>query len=108
MKVNDRMRKSDLKLNRRYQWTTTQGDNPILTGNPDRALFNRYEGYEVLRLINQVALETGFNPIVCGYMLETVISEFLPSNIRKRSKVKTWLKANWENIALKVLHSKLG
>lgn len=43
--------KSD--LNYEYSWTSTKEDDPKISGEPDRTLLNRNEGYEVLYFINK-------------------------------------------------------
>jgi hypothetical protein len=72
-----------------YSWTTCEGDDPKVTGEPDSTLFSRKEGYEVLYMINKIA-----TTVKEGTKVEKLIHEKLPSSIRKQSDVKKWLEDN--------------
>lgn len=79
--------KSDLIYD--YNWETKR-DNPDLRGEPDRSLFNRHQGHEVLYLINKF-LETFDKDAIVGYAVEKELRQ-LPSNIRHQDRVLHWLK----------------
>lgn len=72
-----------------YSWTTCGSDDPKISGEPDSTLFNRKEGYEVLYLINKIASSKSE-----GEKIEKLIHDKLPSDIRKQSEVKKWIKEN--------------
>lgn len=74
-----------------YSRGALPGDNPLLIGNPDRALFNRNERYEVLSMIQGVVDALGITSENDVYRLEQLIKEDLPSNIRGRERVREWL-----------------
>lgn len=80
--------RSDLQY--RYTWSADKGDNPRLTGSPDRELLDRNEGYEVLHYLNSISQrkETALKA-------ERLIQQHLPGNIRSRANITEWLKANW-------------
>ena len=72
-----------------YSWTAYENDDPKISGEPDSTLFNRHEGYEVLYMINKMA-----SSISNGKKIEKLIHNKLPSNIRKQSSVRDWIKDN--------------
>lgn len=84
---------SDLKYD--YSKSATTGDNPELIGTPDKDLFNRNEEYEVLNLINSFAEKHNLKNIASGQKAEKMLQD-LPSDIRNREKVITWLEENWD------------
>jgi len=91
--------KSELKYEG-YSETVTSGDNPKITGEPDRTFFNRNEIYEVLYLINKLTQKWNLKSKSSAFKLEMMINEYLPSNIRSQENVKQWLKTNWNNYQL--------
>jgi hypothetical protein len=90
------MKKSDLQYDD-YSWTALDSDNPKITGKPDSTMFSRHEGYEVLSLINRLAKKHGLEKIESGQKLETMIHNYLPSDVRSQANVQVWLENNWEN-----------
>lgn len=82
--------RSDLQYT--YTWTAVQGDNPRLTGSPDRELLNRNEGYEVLHYLNDVCKSREV-----ALKAERMIRNHLPNDIRSRTRITDWLNANWGN-----------
>lgn len=88
------MQKSDLKYT--YSWTAIRPDDPKVSGPPDSTMFNRYEGYEVLYLINRFAHEYDLKQKSFGHKIEKMINEYLPSDIRSQTKVKDWIGNNWK------------
>lgn len=75
-----------------YTWSADKGDNPRLTGSPDRDLLDRNEGYEVLRYLNSISKtkETALKA-------ERLIQQHLPGNIRSHANITEWLIENWRN-----------
>lgn len=71
-----------------YSWTAYGDDDPKVTGEPDRTLLNRKEGYEIFYFINKMA---------SIYKLEKMIHDQLPGDIRSQKNVKTWIIENWDN-----------
>jgi hypothetical protein len=81
-----------------YKWKAGDDkDNPYYKGGTDRAELNRTEGYEVLYFINHFG-ENYFKEAVAlktYQKIEKMIRYDVPSNIRKREKIKDWIIANW-------------
>lgn len=94
-----------------YSDSATNGDNPDLRGTPDRDLFNRKEGYEVVQIIQNVFDEMGLSNKRYIKDLELLIKDKLPSDLRKRDDVKNWLilelKKNKGNQTFRELLSKI-
>lgn len=62
-------------------------------GQPSRRLFNRYDGYQVLFLINSFGSQSGnFDPEQ-GQKMESLIMHDLPLDARSEISVLNWLKA---------------
>jgi hypothetical protein len=87
------MKSSDLKY--KYAWMAIPADDPRVTGKKSSTLFNRYEGYEVLSLINRFADENHLQEKDFGNKLEIMIHDHLPKEIRSQGLVKKWLTQNW-------------
>lgn len=85
--------KSDLKYE--YSWTALSGDNPKITGEPDSTLLNRNEGYEMLYFINKFAEKNRWQKKSSGEILEKMIKEKVPSDIRSQVNIERWIKENW-------------
>jgi hypothetical protein len=81
----------EMLLLKHYSRGALPGDNPHLIGNPDRALFNRNERYEVVSMIQSIVDELGRTSEIDVQRIERLISDDLPSDIRGREKVKGWL-----------------
>ena len=86
--------KSDLAYDV-YSWTVLPGDDPKITGKPDSTLFSRYEGYEVLYMINKVLDHRGLTSATSGRKAESIIQERLPSTTRSQKKVFDFINENW-------------
>lgn len=82
--------KADLKFD--YKWSADKGDNPKLTGSPDRDLIDRDEGYEVLRYLNAVSKTKA-----TALKAERLIKQHLPGSVRSRARITEWLQQNWSN-----------
>ncbi len=78
-------------LNYTYSWTVYGKDDPKVTGKPDSTLLNRNEGYEVLYLINSFAEKHEYKLKTTGLVIEKLIHDQLPSDIRSQEKVMKWL-----------------
>ena len=73
-----------------YRWTTLKYDNPIINGDQDNSLFNRKEGYEVLKIINYI-LEKHYVSIWNCKKMEELIHNDLPQEVKKRKDVILWI-----------------
>lgn len=86
--------KSDLKYSD-YSWTALPGDDPKISGEPDSTLFSRYEGYEVLYMINKVLKHRGLSSTASGQKAESIIRTDLPSTTRSQINVFNFINDNW-------------
>ena len=74
-----------------YKWTNTNNDDPKITGEPDRTLFNRQEGYEMLYLLNKIKDENPSFGITYLQKIEEEIKENLPGDVRAQRDVINWV-----------------
>lgn len=88
------IKKSDLNY-KDYSWTAVTGDDPTKT-KEDADRFSREEGYEVLTLLNSLQGQ-GLTDLTVRtrQICEWMIRETLPSDIQGRTKVKSWIVANF-------------
>jgi hypothetical protein len=88
--------KADMKYN--YKWTTINGDNPKVSGEPDSTLLSRAEGYEMLYFINKCGENWKWygNDKNAYRKLEKMIQTIVPSTIRSQSGIKQWIEQNHE------------
>lgn len=88
------IKKSDLNYED-YSWTAITGDDPTkIKEDADR--FSREEGYEVLTLLNSLKGKGSTDLTVRARQIcEWMIHEALPSDIQGRTKVKSWIVANF-------------
>lgn len=77
-----------------YALGTTSGDDPKLTGDPDRSLFNRHEKHEVLYLLNKFAEKHSLT-LAGAQKAERMIHMGLPATTRSQINVVIWLESNW-------------
>lgn len=86
--------KTDMVYND-YDWKAKyENDDPKITGSPDRTLFARHEGYEMLYFVNAFAKIHSWKKVESCQHIERMLREKLPSDIRSQENVKTWLEAN--------------
>ena len=79
----------------KYSWTAIKGDDPRVSGEPDRTLFNRHEGYEVLYLLNKFA--GAYAHDIDDFLRAERMLQHLPSTVRSQARVIDWLETNWPN-----------
>jgi hypothetical protein len=80
-----------------YQWTAYPYDDPRATGKPDSTKLNRLVGYEVLYLINTLAVAWNLKQVSSCLKMEKLIREELPSKTIIQVDVKEWISKNWTN-----------
>jgi len=61
-------------------------------GQPSRRLFNRYDGNQVLFLINSFTTQSGNSDPEVGQKMESLIMHDLPLDARSEISVLNWLK----------------
>lgn len=83
------LKRSDLKYT--YKWKSIPEDDPRISGDPDTTLFNRNEGLEVLYLINKFLELFDINSIEIGEIVEKLIREEIPGNLRSQIHAFEWL-----------------
>jgi hypothetical protein len=81
-----------VKENLEYHYTWIDGPDPAtFTGNPSRRLFNRFDGHQVLFIINYFAAQISNFTIDEGRRIEQLILRQLPMNAKSEISVCTWL-----------------
>jgi hypothetical protein len=90
------LNRSELKYN--YNWKPIPDNDPRFSGLPDKTLFNKKEGYEVLYLINSFAERYSLMKIETGQIIEELIQKELPFNYRCQIHVFEWLEENIKKI----------
>ncbi|WP_414501701.1 hypothetical protein [Zymobacter sp. IVIA_5232.4 C2] len=98
------MNKSDMLYLDEYSWKTTEGDDPKKVYH-DAKMFSRNEGYEVLYLINSLRAKDGSSlPLKSEKIIEWMIHDHLPSEIRSHKNVRTWICDNFPELKLSYPH----
>ncbi len=82
--------KEQLNRNNNYSWP----DEPTFTGDPSRRLFNRYNGNQMLFLINHYASLTEGFTVNNGVHVEDILINQLPLEAKSEISVLKWLKEN--------------
>lgn len=75
---------------KKYQWTAGEGDNAT-DRQHDRVMFNRKQGYEVIRMIQKICKAKGYDTIEDVQRVAHVIATELPGNVRSQKNVTAWL-----------------
>ncbi len=78
-------------VNDHYNWLTTLKES-LYTGAPGRRLFDRFNGDQVLFIINCFGESIGKLTLDDGRKMEELISTQLPENTRSEVAVFNWLR----------------
>jgi hypothetical protein len=78
-----------------YKWATEPGDL-LFTGTPTRRLFDRWNGAQVLFIINSFAALSEAFSLEEGRKIESLINNHLPLHARSEMSVYNWLR--YENL----------
>ncbi|WP_103912206.1 hypothetical protein [Halpernia humi] len=78
-----------------YSWTILKNDDPKISGEPDRSLLSRKEGYEILYFVNKLSEISNFKNKSSAIKIEKMIREEVPHNIHSQENIKTWINDNW-------------
>ncbi len=70
-------------------------DNLNLRGQPDRALLNRHEKWEVDHFANHLAMKYANGNHAFAAKVRRMLP-FVPSNLRSREHIEQWITANWQ------------
>jgi len=87
------IRKEDLLFND-YNWET-EPDNAIFQGEPDRNMFHRNEGNDVLYMINYFCSVMNYDSKIHAGKMEILIHEKMPFDIKSQNSVFNWLKKEY-------------
>ena len=77
-----------------YDWSNA-ADHTKFQGDPDRNLFMRNEGNDVLYMINYVCTLLNYTSKKDAGNMEILIHEKLPFSIRSQNSVFNWLKKEY-------------
>ena len=76
-----------------YTWQN--GDKSYVVTQPDRRLFDRYNGNQILGMINFFGTTVGKLTIEDGRKIEEIIIEQLPLEMKSQMAVYNWLRAKY-------------
>ena len=76
-----------------YEWTKDP-INFLFTGVPTRRIFDRFNGRQVLFLINSFAQLSKSFSLEEGREIENLVLNHLPLNTQSEKSVYNWLKSN--------------
>lgn len=85
-----------------YSWTEYYPNHPKDSGKLDTTRLNKYEGNEILYLINKIIELWDFKKIESAIKIERIIREKLPNKINTQTDIATWIQINWKNIEFKI------
>lgn len=74
-----------------YSWEIKTGHSCFAIG-PDRRLFDRYNGNQVLFIINSFGKSVGRLTLSDGHKIEELISTQLPESTKSELSVFNWLR----------------
>jgi hypothetical protein len=77
-------------LNGYYKWAV-EDRSSLFTGMPTRRLFDRWNGNQVLFLINTILEQSSSSTIEDGKRVEDLLIHHLPVNINSEKSVFNWL-----------------
>jgi hypothetical protein len=82
-----------------YKWTVEPGDS-LLTGSPTRRLFDRWNGVQVLFIINCFAASSDSFSVEEGRKIESLINDYLPMESKSEKSVYSWLQSELSAVAI--------
>ena len=89
-----------------YIWTTKySNDDPRVTCEPDKTLFARKEGWEMLYFVSMLAEKWNWSsPITVSHYqkIERAIREYVPGDVRSQNNIKSWIEQNYKTFWDKV------
>jgi hypothetical protein len=74
----------------KYEWTAGKGDDKKSVKH-DAVMFNRRQGYEVVRMIQKICNAKGYDSPEDVKRVAHVIATELPGNVRSQKNVQAWL-----------------
>ncbi|WP_440120395.1 hypothetical protein [Tenacibaculum sp. Ill] len=83
------IKKSDLlKSTYEYKWTIEDGDNPKITGKPDKDRLDRSEGYEMVDFINYICKTFNLTTKKEAFEIEELLQNKVPSNMVMKDEIE--------------------
>jgi len=82
--------KKEHLINRHYDWSNGISHN-VIPNSPDRRLFDRLNGNQILYLINFFGYSVGNITIDDGQRIENLIIKELPAELKSEKSVFNWL-----------------
>lgn len=79
-------------MNGLYEWPQERQERSVYDGDATRRLFNRYNGNQVLFIINLIMSSCGCRTIDEGKRIEHLIINQLPFNPSSELTVYNWLR----------------
>lgn len=77
-----------------YTWSDTAGTS-VFTGGPSRRLFDRFNGDQLLFIINFYGTLSDRSSIIEGRKMEEMINNLLPIEAKSEISVFNWLKQSF-------------
>lgn len=85
------------QLLKEYNWPE-ENDLALYSGVPTRRKFDRYNGYQILFIINFYASISGRNSIQDCQLMEELINLQLPLDARSEITAFNWLRQTFNNV----------
>jgi hypothetical protein len=82
--------KKEHLINKYYDWSTETGHKAV-PNSPDRRLFDRLNGNQILYLINCFGYSVGNITIDDGQRIENLIIKELPPELKSEKALFNWL-----------------
>ena len=83
-------------LMHRYEWHDYEESAPEVSGQPDDTPFNSEDGHQVLYIINNFSVQHDIRWMTSGMLLEKMLKDDLPEQVRSQIQVLAWINANWK------------
>ena len=79
----------------KYDWAAAKNSTELWSlHEPDRRLFDRYSGNQVLNMINYFMQYTGQGSLKQATVIETLLMDRLPMDVKSELSVFRWLSEN--------------
>jgi len=81
-----------------YLWTEETMASKLLHEGPSRRIFNRFNGYQLLAMIQYFAVRYDVTADVDQLKLENMLLHFLPFGIKSELSVFNWLTSTYATV----------
>ena len=82
--------KDDLVYRASYQWIPVEEKNHQFKGDPNSTKFNKYDGYQMLYIVNKILDHCSVKTTKLGKYIEVLIYIQLPPDINNQRQVYFW------------------